>query len=149
MPDHPHANLLMICTGTGSAPMRAMTERRRRLRGNADGKLMLFFGARTARELPYFGPLMNLPRDFIDINLAFSRTPDAPKRYVQDAMRERSDAVAELLASRDTHVYVCGLKSMEAGVLDALRSVSEAHGADWDARWRELKSEGRLHFETY
>ena len=38
---------------------------------------------------------------------------------------------------------------MEAGVLDALRSVSEAHGADWDARWRELKSEGRLHFETY
>jgi len=149
MPDHPQANLLMICTGTGSAPMRAMTERRRRLRGGGDGRLMLFFGARTARELPYFGPLMNLPRDFIDINLAFSRTPDAPKRYVQDAMRERSDAVAELLASRDTHVYVCGLKSMEAGVLDALRSVSEAHGADWDARWRELKSEGRLHFETY
>jgi hypothetical protein len=27
--------------------------------------------------------------------------------------------------------------------------VSEAHGEDWDARWRELKSEGRLHFETY
>ena len=30
MPNHPGANLLMICTGTGSAPMRAMTERRRR-----------------------------------------------------------------------------------------------------------------------
>ena len=41
-------------------------------------------------------------------------------------MRERSDdGRAQLLASRDTHVYVCGLKSMEAGVLDALRSVSE------------------------
>ena len=149
MPDHPHANLLMICTGTGSAPMRAMTERRRRLRGNADGKLMLFFGARTARELPYFGPLMNLPRDFIDINLAFSRTPDAPKRYVQDLMRERSGEVAELLASSDTHVYVCGLKSMEEGVLAALRAVCEQHGDDWGARWRELKAQGRLHFETY
>jgi len=150
MPNHPGASLMMICTGTGSAPMRAMTERRRRRRAlNEGGDLLLFFGARVEQELPYFGPLMNLPRDFIDINLAFSRTPDAPKRYVQDAMRERSDAVAELLASRDTHVYVCGLKSMEAGVLDALRSVSEAHGADWDARWRELKSEGRLHFETY
>ena len=44
MPDLPHANLLMICTGTGSAPMRAMTERRRRLRGERDGRLMLFFG---------------------------------------------------------------------------------------------------------
>ena len=30
MPNHPGSNLLMICTGTGSAPMRAMTERRRR-----------------------------------------------------------------------------------------------------------------------
>ena len=30
MPNHPGSSLLMICTGTGSAPMRAMTERRRR-----------------------------------------------------------------------------------------------------------------------
>src|SRR5690606_22830624 len=27
MPNLPHSNLIMICTGTGSAPMRAMTER--------------------------------------------------------------------------------------------------------------------------
>jgi benzoyl-CoA 2,3-dioxygenase component A len=32
------------------------------------GKLMLFFGARTQEELPYFGPLQNLPKDFIDSN---------------------------------------------------------------------------------
>ncbi len=30
MPNHPNSHLLMICTGTGSAPMRAMTEYRRR-----------------------------------------------------------------------------------------------------------------------
>ena len=54
------------------------------------GKLMLFFGARSKEELPYFGPLQNLPKDFIDINLAFSRTPGQPRRYVQDAMRERA-----------------------------------------------------------
>ena len=34
---------------------------------------MLFFGARAPGELPYFGPLLKLPADFIDINLAFSR----------------------------------------------------------------------------
>ena len=49
------------------------------------GKLMLFFGARTQQELPYFGPLQSLPKDFIDICFAFSRTPGQPKRYVQDA----------------------------------------------------------------
>ena len=58
------------------------------------GKLMLFFGARTKEELPYFGPLLNLPRDFIDINFAFSRTQGEPKRYVQDAMRERAADLA-------------------------------------------------------
>ena len=89
MPNHPKSHVVMICTGTGSAPMRAMTEWRRRLRQSGKfegGRLMLFFGARTKEELPYFGPLQNLPKDFIDINFAFSRTAGAPKRYVQHAM---------------------------------------------------------------
>ena len=60
------------------------------------GELMLFFGARTQEELPYYGPLMKLPKDFIDINLAFSRTPGAPKRYVQDLLRSRAAEVAAL-----------------------------------------------------
>ena len=120
MPNHPGSNLLMICTGTGSAPMRAMTEFRRRLqRKVSPGRLMLFFGARTQQELPYFGPLMKLPKDFIDINLAFSRTPGAPKRYVQDLLRERAADVAALLADANTSVFVCGLKSMEEGVAAA------------------------------
>jgi len=45
MPNHPKSNIVMICTGTGSAPMRGMTEWRRRLRQSGKfegGKLMLF-----------------------------------------------------------------------------------------------------------
>ncbi|MDH0091676.1 benzoyl-CoA 2,3-epoxidase subunit BoxA [Achromobacter mucicolens] len=150
MPNHPQANLIMICTGTGSAPMRAMTERSRRLIGAADiGKLMLFCGARTERELPYFGPLMKLPRDFIDINLALSREPGQPKRYVQDLIRERAAHVRGLLADRNTCIYVCGLKGMEVGVLDALRDVVVQSGEDWSILHDALRREGRLHFETY
>jgi benzoyl-CoA 2,3-dioxygenase component A len=84
MPNHPGSHIVMICTGTGSAPMRAMTEWRRRLRASGkfeSGKLLLFFGARTQQELPYFGPLQRLPQDFIDIHLAFSRTPGHPTTY--------------------------------------------------------------------
>ncbi|MGA7815880.1 benzoyl-CoA 2,3-epoxidase subunit BoxA, partial [Caballeronia sp.] len=150
MPNHPNSHLLMICTGTGSAPMRAMTEyrRRRRLKG-ATGKLMLFFGARTKEELPYFGPLVNLPKDFIDTTLALSRAAGQPRRYVQDAMRERAEDVARLLQDGNTHIYVCGLKGMEDGVLAALQDVASQHGMDWDALWLVLKREGRLHLETY
>ena len=150
MPDDPAANLVMICTGTGSAPMRAMTERRRRLaHGEGAGRLMLFFGARSAAELPYFGPLTRLPRTFIDVNLAFSRTPGEPKRYVQDRMRERAVDLAALLADPRTHVYVCGLAGMEEGVLAALADAVRAAGRDWDEAWDSLRASGRLHFETY
>ena len=178
MPNHPKSHIVMICTGTGSAPMRAMTEWRRRLRAAAagpsqggqspagggrgsattwgpedskfeGGKLMLFFGARSKEELPYFGPLQNLPKDFIDINFAFSRTPGQPKHYVQDAMRERAVDLAELLKDANTCVYVCGLKSMEEGVVLALRDVAQQAGLSWEAIGTALKREGRLHLETY
>jgi benzoyl-CoA 2,3-dioxygenase component A len=152
MPNHPKSNIVMICTGTGSAPMRAMTEWRRRLRKTGKfegGKLMLFFGARTQQELPYFGPLQSLPKDFIDINLAFSRTPGQPKRYVQDLMRERAADLAALLQDPATFIYVCGLKSMEEGVVLALRDVATDAGLSWDAVGAALQREGRLHLETY
>ena len=152
MPNHPHSNIVMICTGTGSAPMRAMTEWRRRLRASGKfegGKLMLFFGARTPQELPYFGPLQKLPHDFIDINLAFSRVSEAPKRYVQDLIRERAADLAPLLKDGNTYFFVCGLKSMEEGVVLALRDVARGAGLDWEALGASLKREARLHLETY
>ncbi len=152
MPNHPKSAIVMICTGTGSAPMRAMTEQRRRLRksGRFDaGKLMLFFGARTREELPYFGPLLNLPKDFIDINFAFSRTQDEPKRYVQDAMRERAADLSPLIADPDAYFYVCGLKAMEEGVVKALRDIAIEAGLDWEKHGPALKRDGRLHLETY
>ena len=152
MPNHPRSNIVMICTGTGSAPMRAMTEWRRRLRASGKfegGKLMLFFGARSKEELPYFGPLQNLPKDFIDINFAFSRTPGQPKRYVQDVMRERAADLVALLSDPNTCFYVCGLKSMEEGVLLALRDVVQQAGLPWETIGAMLRQEGRLHLETY
>ena len=152
MPNHPKSHMVMICTGTGSAPMRAMTEWRRILRQSGKfegGKLLLFFGARTQQELPYFGPLQKLPKDFIDIHFAFSRTPGQPKRYVQDAMRERSADLANLLKDSNTHFYVCGLKSMEEGVVMALRDIANDAGIGWEQIAPVLKREGRLHLETY
>ena len=152
MPNHPKSHIVMICTGTGSAPMRAMTEWRRRLRASGKfegGKLMLFFGARTQEELPYFGPLLSLPKDFIDISFAFSRTPGKPKTYVQDAMRERAADLARLLADPHSYFYVCGLKSMEEGVVMALRDIASQAGLKWDEIGAALKRDGRLHLETY
>jgi benzoyl-CoA 2,3-dioxygenase component A len=151
MPNHPGSNLLMICTGTGSAPMRAMTERRRRkfVAGENAGRLMLFFGARSPGELPYFGPLTKLPKEFIDINFGFSRVPGEPKRYVQDLLRERGADVVRLLRDENTYVYLCGLKGMEKGVEEAFTEACRANGLDWGTLRPQLLQQGRYHVETY
>lgn len=150
MPNHPGSSIMMICTGTGSAPMRAMTERRRRrIALKEGGELALFFGARVPEELPYCGPLMKLPKDFIDINLAFSRVPGEPKRYVQDVIRERADKVSALLRDENCYIYICGLKSMEAGVNEAFADVCRNHGMDWNTVLHGLKQASRYHVETY
>lgn len=151
MPNHAGSNLLMVCTGTGAAPMRAMTEHRRRLMTAGKpvyGGLMLFFGARRPEELPYFGPLTKLPASFIDTSLAFSRVPGQPRRYVQDLMRERAADIALLLRG-DTCIYLCGLKGMETGVLQALADICAEAGLDWPLLHQRLVDEGRFHVETY
>ncbi|MBI3445145.1 MAG: benzoyl-CoA 2,3-epoxidase subunit BoxA [Magnetospirillum sp.] len=149
MPDDPEANIVMICTGTGSAPFRAFTERRRRGTHESSGKLMLFFGARTPEELPYFGPLMKLPKALIDVNLAFSRVDGQPKQYVQDKLRQRSDDLAALLGSAKTHIYICGLKGMEQGCDEAFADLCRLHGLDWAELRPLMRKDGRYHVETY
>jgi len=149
MPNDPNANIIMVCTGTGSAPFRAFTERRRRAAPGADGKLLLFFGARTPEELPYFGPLNKLPESLLSRHLVFSRVPDQPKEYVQDRIHKESDTVAALMDKPETHLYVCGLKGMESGVDEALNDVLRDHGLDWSGIKTTMRASGRYHVETY
>ena len=75
MPNDPDANIIMICTGTGSAPFRAFTEWRRRTAPNAPGRMLLFFGARRPSDLPYFGPLQKVPNSLLGKYFAYSRIP--------------------------------------------------------------------------
>ena len=149
MPNDATANIVMICTGTGSAPFRAFTERRRRAMQNAAGRLVMFFGARTPEELPYFGPLQKVPASLLEQHLVFSRVPGTEKEYVQDRMRREATRLAALLAAPATHVFICGLKGMEAGVEAALAEIARQHGMDWSMLKPEMRRDGRYHVETY
>jgi len=153
MPDDPQADIVMICTGTGSAPFRGFTERRRRVMPNAKGKLHLFFGARSPQELPYFGPLQKVPKTLLDQELVFSRLAERPKEYVQDRMRTRAKDLAELLRRDTTHIYVCGLRGMEAGVEASFAAICGEHAQSRQESWQEcrarMRDDGRFHVETY
>ena len=149
MPDDPDARLLLICTGTGSAPMRAFTMQRQRVVGGRSGGMVMFFGARAPESLPYFGPLKKVPKDLLDQHLVFSRIGDKPKEYVQDRMMAEQDLVADLLGDPRTHIYICGLRGMEEGVEKSFTNIAESIGQQWTALRDTMRSEGRYHVETY
>lgn len=149
LPNDPEARLLMICTGTGSAPMRAFTMRRQRTVGNRSGGMTMFFGARSPESLPYFGPLNKVPSDLLQTHMVFSRLPDQPKEYVQDRMMLEQEVVAELLGDSNTHIYICGLRSMEEGVEKAFTNIAKNVDQHWGTLRNTMREEGRYHVETY
>ena len=149
MPNDPLANVIMICTGTGSAPFRGFTEWKRRIMPNAPGRFVLFFGARRPEDLPYFGPLQKVPDALLAKFFAYSRVEGQPKTYVQDLMREQADLVSSLLGSDATHIYICGLKGMEQGVDAALDDICRGVGVAWRDLRATMRESGRYHVETY
>ena len=149
MPNDPDARLLMICTGTGSAPFRAFTMRRQRSATRGPGDMALYFGARTPDSLPYFGPLAKIPDAVLRKRLVFSRVPGSAKEYVQDRLLAEADEVAGFLNDNRTHIYICGLRGMEEGVEKAFISIAESVGLPWTALRNAMREEGRYHVETY
>ncbi len=147
MPGDPQAHLLLICTGTGSAPMRAFTMQRQR--SGATGGMTMFFGARAPKSLPYFGPLKKVPKSLLKQHLVFSREAGMDKEYVQDRILTEQDSVAELLADARTYIYICGLRGMEEGVEKAMTSIAESMGQQWTALRDTMREDGRYHVETY
>lgn len=149
MPQDADARLLMICTGTGAAPMRAFTMQRQRTSAGGRGDMVLFFGARAPGSLPYFGPLKKVPEDMLKRHLVFSRIEGQPKEYVQDRLTAEQETVAELLSDPRTHIYICGLRGMEEGVERAFTNIAESLGQQWTAMRDAMREDGRYHVETY
>ncbi|WP_164661348.1 benzoyl-CoA 2,3-epoxidase subunit BoxA [Tropicibacter sp. Alg240-R139] len=146
--DH-DTHLLMICTGTGSAPFRAFTMRRQRENPRLKDTLTLVFGARRPEELPYFGPLGKVPDDFMAKHFAFSRVHGETKHYVQDELRQEAKKVGKLLQDPKGHIYICGLKAMEQGVEEALKDIARSISLNWVEVRDKMREDGRYHVETY
>ena len=149
LPNDPEARILMVCTGTGSAPFRAFTMHRQRMKGVQGGDMVLFFGARTPDSLPYFGPLNKVPDRLLKKHMVFSRIPGVDKEYVQDRMMVEQEVIAEMIADAKTHIYICGLKGMEVGVDHAFANIAESAGISWNATRDAMREDGRYHVETY
>jgi cytochrome P450/NADPH-cytochrome P450 reductase len=157
LPDDPLTPLVMIGPGTGLAPFRAFLRERASLAatGAALGPAMLFFGCRRPDEdFLYADELKDYAtRGLVDLHVAFSRAPDAPRTYVQDLMRREADALWRLL-DLGAIVFVCGDGArMEPAVKRALLDLYAARtGAELSAAeaWMaDLGAAGRYTLDVW
>nr|WP_075438836.1 FAD-binding oxidoreductase [Prochlorococcus marinus] len=161
LPDEEDANIVMLATGTGIAPMRAYLRRmfepteKEKNKWNFKGKAWLFMGAPKSANLLYEEDLQRYiaenPNNF-KYTKAISREQQNTKggrMYIQDRVLESANELFNMIEDEKTHIYLCGLKGMEPGIDEAMTKAAEEKGLDWSELRPQLKKAGRWHVETY
>lgn len=162
LPADEEANVIMLATGTGIAPMRAYLrrmfdpqERAKNPEYQFRGKAWLFMGVPTTPNLLYeddFQSYLSAYPDNFRYTKAISReekNASGGRMYIQDRVLEHADEIFALIENPKTHVYMCGLKGMEPGIDEAMTAAASAKGLDWAALRPSLKKQERWHVETY
>ncbi len=161
LPDEEDANVVMLATGTGIAPMRAYLRRmfepteKEKNKWNFKGKAWLFMGAPKSANLLYEEDLQRYIAENPDnfkYTKAISREQQNTKggrMYIQDRVLESANELFNMIEDEKTHIYLCGLKGMEPGIDEAMTKAAEEKGLNWSELRPQLKKAGRWHVETY
>jgi ferredoxin--NADP+ reductase len=161
LPDDEEANVIMLATGTGIAPMRTYLRRmfeanEREANGwHFRGKAWLFMGAPKTANLLYDDDFNRYQAEYPDnfrYTKAISREQQNTKggrMYIQDRVLEHADEIFTMIEDPKTHVYMCGLRGMEPGIDEAMSAAAAAKGLDWSELRPQLKKAERWHVETY
>ncbi len=161
LPDDEEANIIMLATGTGIAPMRTYLRRmfeptEREANGwKFRGKAWLFMGAPKTANLLYDDDFNRYEAEYPEnfrYTKAISREQQNSKggrMYIQDRVLEHAEEIFALIEDPRTHVYMCGLRGMEPGIDEAMTAAAAAKGLNWSELRPQLKKAERWHVETY
>ena len=161
LPEDEEANVIMLATGTGIAPMRTYLRRmfepseREKNGWHFRGKAWLLMGVPTTPNLLYDDDFNRYQAEFPDnfrYTKAISReqqNASGGRMYIQDRVSENAEEIFTWIEDPKTHVYMCGLRGMEPGIDEAMTTAAAAKGLNWSELRPQLKKAERWHVETY
>ena len=161
LPEDEEANVIMLATGTGIAPMRTYLRRmfepseREKNGWNFRGKAWLLMGVPTTPNLLYDDDFNHYASQFPEnfrYTKAISReqqNANGGRMYIQDRVSENAEEIFSWIENPKTHVYMCGLRGMEPGIDEAMTAAAAAKDLNWAELRPQLKKADRWHVETY
>jgi ferredoxin--NADP+ reductase len=154
MPASRKAGIIMLGMGTGIAPFRALIRTIYEKFGTWEGKVRLYYGAKTGLEMLYMNDENKDLSQYVyqptfKAFQAISPRPafDAPVA-LDKAIEQNAAEIWEMLQSPDTHIYVAGVDDMFPSVEKALAGIAGSI-ARWQVVREKMKTDGRWHEVLY
>ncbi|MET0081852.1 MAG: oxidoreductase [Sedimenticola sp.] len=148
IPADKSSNILMIGTGTGIAPFRAFVKQIYSERGDWQGRVRLFYGARNGMETLYLNDKNNDMTNYYDedtfkaFDVVTSKLMSDDGQSLERTMEGNIDEAWELMNADNTHVFLAGLKKT-ASATDKVMSKKAGSEAAWAELKQKLVTQGR------
>lgn len=154
IPADKQCNLLMLGTGTGIAPFRAFLRRVYETEKGWQGKVRLFYGARTGLDMLYMNDHNNDLANYYD-QATFQAIQSVSRGLLSDegdalglGIEAQSAEVWQLIQDPKTHVYLAGMEKI-VRVFEQTMARAAGSAEAWQAAKQRLMDEHRWSQLTY